>query len=140
MRKPNLLLATSSFNQFKERNFDRMIRKNFNPIYNPYKRKLTKVELIKLLNLNEIHYVVAGLEHYSSDVLKNTKLKIISRLGSGISNIDIKFSKKKKLKFSTPNEPADAVSELTLSMMIAMLREVFDSNYKMHKTFAKRKW
>ena len=139
MRKPNLLLATSSFNQFKERNFDRMIRKNFNPIYNPYKRKLTKVELIKLLNLNEIHYVVAGLEHYCSDVLKNTKLKIISRLGSGISNIDIKFSKKKKIKvFSTPNEPADAVSELTLSMMIAMLREVFDSNYKMHKKLWQR--
>ena len=134
MTKPNLLLATSSFNQSKDKSLDNIIRKNFNLIYNPYKRKLSKKELIRLLEIHKIDYVVAGLENYSSSVLKNTNLKIISRLGSGMSNLDLKYLKKKKIKvFSTPDGPIDAVSELTLSMMIAMLREVFNLNYQMHK-------
>ena len=98
MTKPNLLLATSSFNQSKDKSLDNIIRKNFNLIYNPYKRKLSKKELIRLLEIHKIDYVVAGLENYSSSVLKNTNLKIIYRLGSGMSNLDLKYLKKKKIK------------------------------------------
>lgn len=134
MNKSNLLIATSTFNTNKDEKLNRIIKEKFNPIYNPHKRKLTETELIKLLINNKINYVVAGLENYNKKVLKNTNLKIISRLGSGMSNIDIQYAKLKKIKiFSTPDGPVQAVSELTLSMMIVMLRDVMKLNQKMHE-------
>lgn len=139
MIKPNLLLATSTFNNTQDERLEKIIKKKFNPIYNPYKRKLTEKELMQLLTNNKIDYVVAGLEQYNERVLKNTELKIISRLGSGTSNIDIKSTKSKKVKvFSTPDGPIEAVSELTLGMMIAMLREIINLNNKMHKNIWER--
>jgi D-3-phosphoglycerate dehydrogenase len=139
MSKPNLLLATSTFNENQDKRLDRIIKKKFNPIYNPYKRKLTEKELMQLLVNNKINYVVAGLESYNKKILKNTELKIISRLGSGVSNIDIKSAKSKKVKvFSIPHGPVDAVAELTLGMMITLLREVINLNNKMHKNIWKR--
>lgn len=139
MNKPNLLLATSTFNKSKNEFLEKIINKKFNPIYNPNNRKLTEKELIQLLIDNKINYVVAGLEPYNSNVLKNTNLKIISRLGSGISNVDTKTTKSKKIKvFSTPDGPIEAVSELTLGMIITMLREVINLNDKMHKNIWER--
>lgn len=139
MIKPNLLLATSTFNKSKNEFLEKIINKKFNPIYNPNNRKLTEKELIQLLINNKINYVVAGLEPYNSNVLKNTNLKIISRLGSGISNVDTKTTKSKKIKvFSTPDGPIEAVSELTLGMIITMLREVINLNDKMHKNIWER--
>jgi len=140
MRKPNLLLATSTFNKSKNAFLEKIINKKFNPIYNPYNRKLTEKELIQLLTNNNINYVVAGLEPYNKNVIKNTNLKIISRLGSGTSNINTKFIKSKKIKvFSTPDGPIEAVSELTLGMIITMLREVVNLNDNMHKNIWERK-
>ena len=139
MGKLNLLLATSTFNDSRDKKLEKIIKEKFNPVYNPYKRKLTEKELLKLLTVNKINYVVAGLERYNSKIIKNTNLKLISRLGSGVSNIDIKSTKSKKIKvFSTPDGPIEAVSELTLGMMITMLRDVIKLNDKMHKNIWQR--
>lgn len=139
MNKPNLLLATSSFNKSKDKRIDKIINDKFKPIYNPFYRKLTDKELKKLLVDNKVSYVVAGLENYNREVLNNTNIKIISRLGSGLNNIDIKYAKKKKIKvFSTPDGPVEAVSELTLGMIIAMLRDIINLNNQMHRNIWER--
>lgn len=139
MRKFNLLLATSTFNKSKDKKLSQIIKSKFNPTYNPYGRKLTKKELSNLLINNKINYVVAGLESYDNSILKNSNLKIISRLGSGISNIDLKVAKSNKIKiFSTPEGPIQSVSELTLGMMITMMRDVIKMNNQMHKNIWKR--
>ena len=50
-----------------------------------------------------------------------------------------KTTKSKKIKvFSTPDGPIEAVSELTLGMIITMLREVINLNDKMHKNIWER--
>lgn len=139
MSKLSLLLATSTFNKSKDKKLSQIIKSKFNPIYNPYNRKLTKKELNQLLINNKINYVIAGLENYDHSILKNTNLKIISRLGSGLSNIDLKVAKSKKIKiFSTPEGPIQSVSELTLGMMITMMRDVITMNNQMHKNIWKR--
>ena len=139
MSKLSLLLATSTFNKSKDKKLSRIIKSKFNPIYNPYNRKLTKKELNQLLINNKINYVLAGLENYDHSILKNSNLKIISRLGSGLSNIDLKVAKSKKIKiFSTPEGPIQSVSELTLGMMITMMRDVITMNNQMHKNIWKR--
>ena len=139
MSKKNLLLATSTFGENLEKKHLNNLRKKFNITFNPYKRKLTKEELIILLNDNSIEYVIAGLESYDAEVLDNSKIKIISRLGSGTSNINQKLTKMKKIKvFSTPKAPVDAVSELTLGMMINLLRNSTKMNSTMHQKTWKR--
>ena len=48
MSKKNLLLATSTFGENLEKKHLYNLRKDFNITFNPYKRKLTKKELIIL--------------------------------------------------------------------------------------------
>ena len=137
--KKNLLLATSTFGENLDNSYIDKLKSSFNIYYNPYKRKMTKKELINILRKYNIQFVVAGLETYDSEVIEQSKLQIISRLGSGISNIDINFAKSKKIKiFSTPEAPAIAVAELTLSMMLNLLKHSFKMNNDMHNNNWKR--
>lgn len=132
--KKNLLFATSTFGEYLDKNFINKIKNKFNTYFNPYKRKMSKKELLFYLTKYKIDYVIAGLEDYDKDIINNSNLKIISRLGSGTSNIDIKFAKSKNLKiFSTPKAPTDAVAELTISMMLNLLKHSFKMNKEMHK-------
>ena len=57
-------------------------------IINPFGRKLTKQELIELLP--GVKGLIAGLETLDEDVMRKSELKVISRCGSGLSNVDMK--------------------------------------------------
>ena len=52
-------------------------------------------EVIDLLD-DDVVGIIAGLEELSSTTLKNSNVQVISRVGSGTSNIDEDFIKKKK--------------------------------------------
>ena len=130
-----ILIATSSFNSYKNKDLNKSLN-SLNVVFNPFKKKLNKIELKKIIINNNIKYIIAGLEEYDSEIINSTNIKIISRLGSGISNIDQKEARLKNIKvFSTPKGPIEAVSELTLSMMITMIRDVYDMNNNMHKNY-----
>jgi len=91
---------------------------------NNLKRKLTSSEILKY-NINSVA-IIAGTEKYSSDVLKKFKnLKVISRLGTGMDNIDIDLANKMGIKiFKTKTTPAPAVAELVLGMMLNLTRHI----------------
>ena len=78
-------------------------------VINPYKRKLSQKELKNFIKDKGLFGVIAGLETYDENILKNSSIKIISRLGSGISNIDTKVAKKLKIK---PSEVRKAMEEM----------------------------
>jgi len=53
------------------------------------------------------------------------KLKVISRCGAGLDNVDLKNAKELNIKvFSTPYGPTLAVAELTLGLMLDLLRKI----------------
>ena len=135
--KKRLLIATSTFGEYLDETFLKKMTNKFHIIQNPYKRKMTKKELLFYLQKYKIEYVISGLEVYDKEVIESSNLKIISRLGSGMSNIDIKLAKSKKIKiFSTPHAPTNAVAELTLSMILNLLKDSFKMNNKMRN----KKW
>ena len=70
--------------------------------------------------------VLAGTEIYDRDVLKKFhKLRVISRLGVGLDNVDIEYAEKRNIKvYKTESNPALAVSELTLGIILNLLRQV----------------
>ena len=78
-------------------------------VENPYKRKLTKHELLGLLH-DDVVGIIAGLETLDREVMQKSKLKVISRCGSGMSNVDMDSARELGItvfntSFSDPLEP-----------------------------------
>ena len=102
-------------------------------IENPYKRRLTKEELLDLLG-NGVTGLIAGLEPLDAEVLKISKLKVISRCGVGMSNVDQIEAKKLGIKvFFTSDAPTAAVAELTIGAMLSLLRLIPEMNKHIHE-------
>jgi D-3-phosphoglycerate dehydrogenase len=100
---------------------------------NPLGKKLNEEELIDLIGDYDV--LIAGTEPITRKVLNSaTCLKLISRVGIGLDNIDLLAAKEKGIKVSyTPDAPAPAVAELTIGLMLSLLRSIHISNSQMHK-------
>ena len=74
--------------------------------------------------------IIAGTESYSKSMIEQLKeLKIISRLGKGMDNIDITSAREKGVKvLQTKTTPAPAVSELVLGLILIVARKIYQSN------------
>ena len=82
--------------------------------------------------------LVAGVEEYSAETLARLpNLRCISRSGVGIDNIDLPEARRRGIVvLNTLDEPTGAVAELTLAIILALLRELPKANSLMHE----RKW
>lgn len=102
-------------------------------------RRLTKSETINILN--GCDGVIAGLEIYDNEVFENCpKLRVISRVGIGTDNIDFDAAKKYNVQIlNTPEEPAYAVAEMTLSMMLFFSKNINFFNENTHNKVWKKK-
>ena len=101
-------------------------------LINPLNKKLKEDELSQLVP--GFDAIIAGTENISKKVLNTAnKLKHISRVGIGLDSVDLLEAKKKDIKVSyTPDAPAPAVAELTIGLMLTLLRSVHISNLQMH--------
>ena len=109
------------------------MRAGYRIIDNPYKRKLTREELKALLS-DDVCGIIAGLEPLDREVLQGTKLKVISRVGSGLSNVDLKSCQELGIKVcSTPNGPTEAVAELTVGALLGLLRMIPQMSAALHQ-------
>jgi D-3-phosphoglycerate dehydrogenase len=119
-----IILGPSSFAETDRTPFLRLQEAGFEVIDNPYRRKLTKAELFELLTPDVVG-IIAGLEPLDREVLSRSKLKVISRVGSGMSNVDQEAARELGIAVrSTPNGPTEAVAELTLGALLSLLRMV----------------
>jgi D-3-phosphoglycerate dehydrogenase len=60
-------------------------------------------------------------------------LKLISRVGIGLDSVDLLAAERRGIKVSyTPDAPAPAVAELTVGLMLTLLRGVHIANLQMH--------
>jgi D-3-phosphoglycerate dehydrogenase len=61
------------------------------------------------------------------------RLKLISRVGIGLDNVDLMAAERRGIKVSyTPDAPAPAVAELTIGLMFSLMRSVHVANAQMH--------
>jgi len=119
-----ILISSRSFGKIKSGAIDILKEKGLEIILNPYGRKLNEEELLDLLD--DVVGIIAGTENITKKIISAAnQLKVISRYGVGIDNIDIKSAKKRKiLVFNTPEAPTTAVAELTLSLMLNLLKKI----------------
>jgi len=99
---------------------------------NPLNRKLTEDELAQMIGNHEV--IIAGTEPITEKVMECAKnLKFISRVGVGLDNVDLSSAYRRNIPVSyTPDAPAPAVAELTVGMMLTMLRHMHLANNDMH--------
>ncbi|MBS7614712.1 D-2-hydroxyacid dehydrogenase [Candidatus Bathyarchaeota archaeon] len=56
---------------------------------------------------------------------KGSRLKVIGRVGAGVDNIDLEAAKKRGIAvLNTPEAPADSVAELTVGLMLTLVRKI----------------
>ena len=73
---------------------------------------------------------IIGIEDLSEPVLaKLTKLKVISKYGVGLNNLDIKLLKKRNIRLGfTPGVNKQSVAELALTLILIGLKKIQDNN------------
>jgi D-3-phosphoglycerate dehydrogenase / 2-oxoglutarate reductase len=101
-------------------------------LINPLNKKLTEDELMEMVT--DFDVIIAGTEQISAKVMAQaTKLKMISRVGIGLDSVDLLETEKRGIVVSyTPDAPAPAVAELTVGMMLTLIRSTQLSNLQMH--------
>ena len=82
-----VILGPSSFASVDPSPVERLKAAGLEVVANPYGRKLTKEEMLGLLP--GAVGLIAGLERLNGEVLEHSTLKVISRCGAGLSNIDL---------------------------------------------------
>ena len=82
--------------------------------------------------------IVRGRTKITGSVLNATsKLKVVARSGVGLDNVDLETAKAKSIKvISTPAAPTTSVAELTIGLMLAVLRKISYAD----RTIKEGKW
>ena len=132
----NVSINTSTFAEHDLAPLKKLEKAKLSYSLNPFKRTLTEDEVIQFSH-NAVG-IVAGTEPLTQKVLNRLPhLKVISRCGVGIDNVDLGFAKRSGIKvFSTPDAPTDAVAELTVGVILNLLRRIIP----MHENLKNKIW
>jgi len=138
-----VLITTVPFGVKNRLPLDLLKNEEIEYLINPLNKKLTEEELIDMID--DFDAIIAGTEKISRSVMEaGPNLKMISRVGIGLDSVDLIEAKKRGIVVSyTPDAPAPAVSELTIGLMLTLLRSVQLSNLEMrdgkwHRFFGRR--
>lgn len=118
-----ILCTASTFNM-------KLFPKEFEVQFNPYNRKLTEEEVTDLIIKFNPIAIIAGVEPLTNSVLKNAKdLRVISRCGSGTDSVDLTSANELGIKVvNTPDSSTVAVAELTIGLILSILRQIHTSD------------
>jgi D-3-phosphoglycerate dehydrogenase len=117
-------ISTSSFGKESGRPLELLESAGFQIRANPHGRTLTTDEA--RTHLDGVVGLVAGTEKLTGDLLRQLpKLRCISRVGVGMDSVDRSAAETLGIAVvNTPEAHVDAVAELTLAGLLALLRKI----------------
>jgi len=129
--KSKIFISTIPFASSNKSPLELLEKHNIDYEINDLGRKITENELFN--KIKDFDALIAGTEPITKRVLNNApKLKVISRVGVGVDNIDIEYASKKDISIRTSSEgPVTAVAEYTLGLILSMLRHIHVANHSM---------
>lgn len=134
-----VVVGASSFSDSSDKAINLLLEKGIEVVKNPYKRKMTEEEIIK--HLSGADGLLAGLEPLNENVFKQVpQLKAIARIGIGMDNVDLAAAEKYGIKVSnTPDGPTQAVAEMTLAALLALIHQILPSSEDVHNGVWKKR-
>ena len=130
---PKVLITTIPFGEKNPLPLKLLQNSGIEYLINPFNKKITEDQLSEIIS--DFDVIIAGTEPITEKVLNSaTNLKLISRVGIGLDSVDLLAAQKRGIKVSyTPDAPSLAVVELTIGLMLSLLRSVHVSNMQMHR-------
>ena len=130
---PKVLITTVPFGEKNRLPIEQLEAAGIEYVINPLGRKLKEDELAEMVT--DFDVLIAGTELITDKVMSGaSRLKLISRVGIGLDGVDLLSAERRGIKVSyTPDAPAPAVAELTIGLMLSLLRSVHVANAQMHR-------
>jgi len=87
-------------------------------------RSLTRGEIMK--SIGDAEAVVVGVERLDADILSHApKLKVISKYGVGLDNIDVEYARENGIEVArTAGANADAVADTAFGLILAVSKKI----------------
>ena len=128
-----VLISSRSFGKIESGAIELLKKEGLEPVLNPYGRKLNEQELLDLSD--NVVGIIAGTEKITEKIIvSNDQLKVISRYGIGLDNVDLKAATQKNVMvYNTPETPSLAVAELTLSLILNLLKKIGNADRNIRK-------
>lgn len=119
-----VLITTVPFGQCDARPLDLLRQAGIGVVTNPLGRRLQEHELAELAK--DFGILIAGTEPITAAVMRNApRLRLIARVGIGLDNVDLVEARARGIEVTyTPDAPAPAVAELTIGLMLGLLRDI----------------
>ena len=135
-QQADILVTLSTFGEYSDEPVQMLNKSRYTYRLNASGKRMDPKQVLDMAR--ESIGLIAGVEKYDADTLAAfAGLRCISRVGAGIDNIDLAYARENGIAvLNTPDAPTVAVAELTIGMMLAMLRRLPEVNDVMHQ----RKW
>lgn len=119
-----VFISTTSFAKDDTRPLDLIRQAGMEVSLNSLGKKLSEDEIT--MYLADADFLIAGTEPLTRKVISSAKkLKVISRCGVGMDNVDVQAAAESGIKvYNTPYGPTLAVAELTVGLILDLLRQV----------------
>lgn len=135
---PKALITSVPFAQTNRLPLELLEGAGIDYVINPIGRRLTEDELAGMIG--DIDLLIAGTEPITDRVMGCApNLKLISRIGIGLDSVDLLAAERRGIRVSyTPEAPSPAVAELTVGLMLSLLRGIHVANAELHRGEWKR--
>jgi D-3-phosphoglycerate dehydrogenase len=92
---------------------------------------IDKTKLASMIDQYDV-LIVRGRTKVDSSLIRSSHLKIVGRAGVGLDNIDLQAAKEKGVTvLNTPSAPTTSVAELTVGLMLCLLRKIPFADHSM---------
>jgi D-3-phosphoglycerate dehydrogenase len=127
-----LLVSTVPFCRFDKAPRAWLDEAGIEVVENPVGRRLKEDEIADMIGGYD--YLIAGTEPVTDRVLSRAdRLKLIVRVGIGLDSVDLAAARARGVAVSyTPDAPSPGVSELTIGLMLALLRQTHIADRTLH--------
>lgn len=125
-----ILITPRSFASISDKAIKMLTARGYEIQRNNTDRPYQKEEMLNLIR--DIDGIIIGIDELSTEIIERAdKLKVISKYGTGLDNIDINIATKKKIIVTnTPQANVEAVADLVFGLILSLARRVPEADQK----------
>ncbi len=123
-----ILITPRSFASTSKKPLAMLEKKGYEIIKNETSKPLNNREMSALIE--DVDGIIVGIDDLNAGIIKQAhNLKVISKYGVGVDNIDIKAATAQgTVVTNTPKANIDAVADLAFALMLALARRIPEAN------------